>query len=83
MLQLNDDVLRACFTVFGSHRLNCDEKDFRDRMLSAVQSFSESSQNGLFLNSCFAHCQSERQDTWFANDSPTLNNRVRRCFSVS
>ncbi|XP_042033862.1 pectin acetylesterase 10-like isoform X2 [Salvia splendens] len=50
-------------------------QDFRNRMLSAVQSFSESSQNGLFLNSCFAHCQSERQDTWFAYDSPTVNNR--------
>ncbi|KAL3515843.1 hypothetical protein ACH5RR_022745 [Cinchona calisaya] len=45
---------------------------FRIRMLNAVRSFSMSEQNGLFINSCFAHCQSERQDTWFADDSPAI-----------
>ncbi|KAH6804242.1 Pectinacetylesterase family protein [Perilla frutescens var. frutescens] len=50
-------------------------QDFRNHMLSAVRDFSASRQNGLFLNSCFAHCQSERQDTWFADDSPIINNK--------
>ncbi|XP_041992130.1 pectin acetylesterase 12-like [Salvia splendens] len=50
-------------------------QDFRNHMLSAVRGFSGSKQNGLFLNSCFAHCQSERQDTWFADDSPIINNK--------
>ncbi|URE02122.1 protein notum [Musa troglodytarum] len=45
---------------------------FRNQMLSAVRGFSLSRKNGLFINSCFAHCQSERQDTWFANNSPQL-----------
>lgn len=45
-------------------------------MLNAVKDFSMSSENGLFINSCFAHCQSERQDTWFADDSPLLDNQV-------
>ena len=54
------------------------ETDFRNHMVSAVRGFSGSKQNGLFLNSCFAHCQSERQDTWFADDSPIINNKVRR-----
>lgn len=45
-------------------------------MLNAVKDFSMSSENGLFINSCFAHCQSERQDTWFADDSPLLENKV-------
>lgn len=49
---------------------------FRNEMLEAIDVFSESTQNGLFINSCFAHCQSERQDTWFADDSPLLNNKV-------
>ncbi|GFQ06457.1 protein notum homolog [Phtheirospermum japonicum] len=48
---------------------------FRNHMLSAVTGFAASRQNGLFLNSCFAHCQSERQDTWFADDSPIINNK--------
>ncbi|GAB4855686.1 Pectin acetylesterase 10 [Ancistrocladus abbreviatus] len=48
---------------------------FRYQMLNAVRSFSISRQNGLFINSCFAHCHSERQDTWFADDSPVLQNK--------
>ena len=45
-------------------------------MLNAVKQFSMSKQNGLFINSCFAHCQSERQDTWFADDSPVIGKKV-------
>ncbi|XP_027108079.1 pectin acetylesterase 12 [Coffea arabica] len=48
---------------------------FRIRMLNSVRSFAMSGQNGLFINSCFAHCQSERQDTWFADDSPAIGNK--------
>ncbi|KAM5558514.1 hypothetical protein ABKV19_020293 [Rosa sericea] len=51
-------------------------QDFRNQMLSAVKDFSMSRENGLFINSCFAHCQSERQDTWFADDSPVLENQA-------
>ncbi|KAG2290684.1 hypothetical protein Bca52824_050288 [Brassica carinata] len=47
-------------------------QDFRSQMVNAVKTFSASAHNGLFINSCFAHCQSERQDTWFAPDSPKL-----------
>lgn len=50
-------------------------QEFRNDMVSAVKGFSGSRQNGLFINSCFAHCQSERQDTWFADDSPVINNK--------
>lgn len=46
-------------------------------MLSALRLFHEySSRGGMFINSCFAHCQSESQDTWFAPDSPTIDNKV-------
>ena len=45
-------------------------------MLNAINVFSKSNQNGLFINSCFAHCQSERQDTWYENDSPRIGNKV-------
>ncbi|XP_065859922.1 pectin acetylesterase 6-like [Euphorbia lathyris] len=50
-------------------------QEFRNQMLHALNTFSQPIQNGLFINSCFAHCQSERQDTWFANDSPVLKNK--------
>lgn len=45
-------------------------------MLRVTRRFSWSRQNGLFINSCFAHCQSERQDTWFARGSPHIGNKV-------
>uniref|UniRef100_A0A7N0U7Y7 Pectin acetylesterase n=1 Tax=Kalanchoe fedtschenkoi TaxID=63787 RepID=A0A7N0U7Y7_KALFE len=48
---------------------------FRNQMLNAVRGFSMSGKNGLFINSCFAHCQTERQDTWFANNSPLIGNK--------
>ncbi|XP_045796777.1 pectin acetylesterase 12-like isoform X2 [Trifolium pratense] len=63
-----------------SNHANCDSsqiqtlQNFRNQMLNDMKGFSATPQSGLFINSCFAHCQSERQDTWFADDSPLLNN---------
>ncbi|KAJ3669581.1 hypothetical protein LUZ60_011531 [Juncus effusus] len=48
---------------------------FRNKMVSVLQSFSGSRKNGVFLNSCFAHCQSGAQETWYANNSPVLQNK--------
>ncbi|OVA14052.1 Pectinacetylesterase [Macleaya cordata] len=50
---------------------------FRFEMLRALLFFYEySRKGGLFINSCFAHCQSESQDTWFAPDSPRVHNKT-------
>ncbi|CAL9185803.1 unnamed protein product, partial [Musa hybrid cultivar] len=60
----------------------CDSKQiqflqgFRNEMINALRGFSTSSKNGLFINSCFAHCQSYNQDTWYADDSPTIGKKV-------
>ncbi|PIA60607.1 hypothetical protein AQUCO_00300241v1 [Aquilegia coerulea] len=48
---------------------------FRNQMLNAIKGFSIPRQNGIFINSCFAHCQSERQDTWFSDNSPVVHNK--------
>ncbi|KAK7356236.1 hypothetical protein VNO80_15504 [Phaseolus coccineus] len=64
-----------------SNHANCSSsqiqflQDFRNQMLSDIKDFSRSSQTGLFINSCFAHCQSERQETWFADDSPLIEDK--------
>ncbi|KAL6186183.1 hypothetical protein ACLB2K_042304 [Fragaria x ananassa] len=50
-------------------------QSFRNQMLKAVSGFSRAGKNGLFINSCFSHCQTERQDTWFAQDSPHIGNK--------
>ncbi|GFP80402.1 protein notum homolog [Phtheirospermum japonicum] len=48
---------------------------FRNQMLSAVKGLEASRQSGLFINSCFAHCQSERQDTWLAKNCPVIGKK--------
>ncbi|KAK6159749.1 hypothetical protein DH2020_003130 [Rehmannia glutinosa] len=49
---------------------------FRNHMVNAVKGLAALRQSGLFINSCFAHCQSERQDTWFANNSPVIGKKA-------
>ncbi|KAH9325142.1 hypothetical protein KI387_005320, partial [Taxus chinensis] len=49
---------------------------YRMEMLDALKSSNESETGGMLINSCFAHCQSENQDTWFAHNSPMLNNKT-------
>lgn len=48
-------------------------QDFRLKFLEALNEVSRSPSTGLFINSCYAHCQTEMQETWFAKDSPVLN----------
>ncbi|KAL5782825.1 hypothetical protein ACOSP7_007854 [Xanthoceras sorbifolium] len=48
---------------------------FRNQMLYAVRGLSKHKKNGIFINSCFAHCQTERQDTWFDQNSPSIRNK--------
>uniref|UniRef100_A0A1D1XD15 Pectin acetylesterase n=1 Tax=Anthurium amnicola TaxID=1678845 RepID=A0A1D1XD15_9ARAE len=85
-LQINLSVAPASADPYGfwsackkNHaHCNADEmtvlQGLRNQVLKAVGSFSMSRQNGLFINSCFTHCQSESQTTWFAENSPALGN---------
>ncbi|KAI4347559.1 hypothetical protein L6164_008364 [Bauhinia variegata] len=50
---------------------------FRHYMLATLRPFYiYSRRGGMFINSCFAHCQSESQDTWFGSDSPRINDKT-------
>ncbi|KVH91609.1 Pectinacetylesterase [Cynara cardunculus var. scolymus] len=52
-------------------------QDFRLEFLSALDGFFSSfSSRGMFINSCYAHCQTEMQETWLMSDSPMLNNKT-------
>ncbi|KAF7090524.1 hypothetical protein CFC21_093259 [Triticum aestivum] len=48
---------------------------FRDHFLEAIEAQGDSPTRGLFINSCFAHCQSEIQEIWFAPGSPVLGDK--------
>ncbi|XLT01474.1 hypothetical protein HN51_050825, partial [Arachis hypogaea] len=52
-------------------------QDFRLDMLATLRPFAiYLGRGGMFINSCFAHCQSESQDTWFEDDSPRINKTI-------
>ncbi|CAH8390938.1 unnamed protein product [Eruca vesicaria subsp. sativa] len=48
---------------------------FRTRMVKLLGDFTEQRKNGVFLNSCFSHCQTERQETWLSKNSPAIKNK--------
>ncbi|KMZ72025.1 pectin acetylesterase, family CE13 [Zostera marina] len=45
---------------------------FRSDFLKAVENVGRSSSKGMFIDSCYAHCQSGTQETWFAGGSPVV-----------
>lgn len=49
----------------------------RNDMMSALAPESNSTTGGLFINSCYAHCQTTVQVLWHSRNSPRLNSRVR------
>ncbi|VAI22464.1 unnamed protein product [Triticum turgidum subsp. durum] len=53
-----------------------DPRGLRSAMLMALKPFEGESKVGMFINSCFSHCQSESQDTWFAPNSPRLHDKT-------
>ncbi|XAR70769.1 hypothetical protein NMG60_11027753 [Bertholletia excelsa] len=46
---------------------------FRLEFLSALTRAGRSVSKGMFINSCYAHCQTEMQETWMSSDSPVLS----------
>ncbi|KAK3429677.1 hypothetical protein EUGRSUZ_E01169 [Eucalyptus grandis] len=47
-------------------------QDFRQQFLDALSRVGTSPSRGIFIDSCYAHCQSEMQETWLRDDSPVL-----------
>ncbi|KAK9094174.1 hypothetical protein Scep_025643 [Stephania cephalantha] len=66
---------QASFVKSGGFTICSNEAGFRNQMLDAIKGVLKSNKNVLFINSCFAHCQSERQDIWFADDSPMIQDK--------
>ncbi|RAL47409.1 hypothetical protein DM860_013374 [Cuscuta australis] len=63
--------------------LNCTSSQlrimqgYREQFLRALASgLGHSSSRGYFINSCYAHCQTEVQETWYRSDSPRLANKT-------
>ncbi|XP_068642214.1 pectin acetylesterase 5-like isoform X2 [Aristolochia californica] len=61
---------------------NCDPdqierlQGFRTSLLNAMSSFQQKKDAGMFINSCFIHCQTWMSNTWHAPNSPKINNKT-------
>ncbi|KAL0447636.1 UNVERIFIED_CONTAM: Pectin acetylesterase 8 [Sesamum latifolium] len=51
-------------------------QEFRLQFLNALSGLGSSTSRGYFINGCYAHCQTEMQETWFRSDSPLLYNKT-------
>uniref|UniRef100_A0A251V9M0 Pectin acetylesterase n=1 Tax=Helianthus annuus TaxID=4232 RepID=A0A251V9M0_HELAN len=50
-------------------------QDFRSDFLGSVSSVTKSSTEGMFINTCYTHCQTD-QSTWFANATSKLDDKT-------
>ncbi|KAF5176518.1 Pectin acetylesterase, partial [Thalictrum thalictroides] len=48
---------------------------FRDSLLSELSEFLQNKDSGVFINSCFIHCQTWMTNTWHSPHSPRVNNK--------
>ncbi|XP_057421632.1 pectin acetylesterase 8-like [Lotus japonicus] len=47
---------------------------FRSAFINALSVIGNSPSNGMFIDSCYVHCQTEAQETWLTSDSPQISN---------
>merc|ERR1711915_1073601 len=63
-------------TAYDPWQLNIMQ-EFRDNMINALAIVNSEQTGGLFINSCFAHCQTTLQVLWHSpNTSPELHSRT-------
>ncbi|MBA0793597.1 hypothetical protein Gohar_017992, partial [Gossypium harknessii] len=48
---------------------------YRDAMLKALSMFQRNEEGGMFINSCFSHCQTS-YSAWHSPNSPRINNKT-------
>ncbi|KAH9321682.1 hypothetical protein KI387_016321 [Taxus chinensis] len=55
---------------------NSTSRGHRNEMPSSLNLAENSTSRGMFINSCYAHCQTEMQDLWHSPNSPRLNSKT-------
>ncbi|KAK3038523.1 hypothetical protein RJ639_029323, partial [Escallonia herrerae] len=49
---------------------------YRDLLLKALTEYQQTKDRGMFINSCYVHCQTWMTQTWHAPNSPRINNKT-------
>ena len=73
---LNQSIRFSMNEIISISYKNATPTDYRVQMVQAVSAFYGSMETGFFINSCFAHCQSELQEDWLEPFSPRIQNKV-------
>ncbi|KAK6943664.1 Pectinacetylesterase/NOTUM [Dillenia turbinata] len=64
----------------GIHRCSPKQletlEDFRNFLPEKLSEFLQNKEGGMFINSCFAHCQTWLADTWHSQSSPKIQNKI-------
>ncbi|XP_038973371.1 pectin acetylesterase 5-like isoform X1 [Phoenix dactylifera] len=61
---------------------NCDSNQieslqgFRVALLNSLSDFQHNRNGGMFIDSCFIHCQTISNITWHSPNSPKINNKT-------
>ncbi|MQL93022.1 hypothetical protein Taro_025660 [Colocasia esculenta] len=65
---------------YDIHKCDSSQKEilqgFRQAMLDALNSFNDKENRGIFLNSCYIHCQTISDMTWHSPSSPKVGNKT-------
>ncbi|KAK7255842.1 hypothetical protein RIF29_29265 [Crotalaria pallida] len=63
------------------HDCNANEIEilhhFRSSLLKAVNEFQLRKEIGMFIDSCFIHCQTWMGETWHSPNSPKINDKIQ------
>ncbi|XP_042511541.1 pectin acetylesterase 5-like [Macadamia integrifolia] len=71
------DWLKCKLNIYNCNRRQIEVlQGFRNSMLKALGEFQRKKNGGMFINSCFAHCQTWMADTWHSPSSPRINNKT-------
>ncbi|KAL6987615.1 [Wnt protein] O-palmitoleoyl-L-serine hydrolase [Sarracenia purpurea var. burkii] len=49
---------------------------YRNSLLKILSEFQQNKDGGLFINSCFVHCQTWMTETWHSSNSPRINGKT-------
>ncbi|KAE8696579.1 Pectin acetylesterase 5 [Hibiscus syriacus] len=49
---------------------------FRSSLLKALSKLEKDKEGGMFINSCFVHCQTWMAETWHSPNSPRINDKT-------
>ncbi|KAF3449196.1 hypothetical protein FNV43_RR09924 [Rhamnella rubrinervis] len=61
---------------------NCNQSQlkilqgFRNSLLRALSEFQNNKENGMFINSCFSHCQTWMAETWHSPNAPRIDSKT-------